>query len=129
MRYRSSVWQLNVVSIEEHSAPFTDDGWSIFKMIERTGRPEYLIIWQRADVRKTQTRRFVPPTLEEVQAFIKEKNYTVDANEFFRYYAERDWENKNGKPIKNWKQTMREVWASGVRTPQPPKEDYLKPKS
>lgn len=115
--------------MEEHSAPLTDEGWSIFQMIERRDRPEYLIVWQRAEPKKQPLKRFVPPTIEEVQAFIKEKGYAVDANEFFRYYAERDWENKNGKPIKNWKQTMREVWASGVRVPQPPKEDYLKPKS
>ena len=129
MRYKSSVWQPNIESIEEHSTPYTDDGWSIFNMIMRQNSWEYLIIWQRAEVKKSQPKRFIPPTLEEVQAFIKEKGYTVDAGEFFRYYAERDWENKNGKPIKNWKQTMREVWASGVRAPQPPKEDYLKPKS
>jgi hypothetical protein len=97
-------------------------------MIRRNDWPEYLIVWQKADVHKQPAKRFVPPTLEEVQAFVKEKNYAVDPNDFFRYYAERDWENKNGKPIKNWRQTLREVWASGVKAPQPKKEDYLKPK-
>lgn len=129
MRYKSSIWQYNQMSMEEHSAPFTEDGWTILHISRRDDWPQYLIVWQKPEPKKQPIKRFVPPTIEEVQAFVKEKGYTVDPAEFFRYYAERDWENKNGKPIKNWRQTMREVWASGVKAPQQPKEDYLKPKS
>ena len=128
MRYKSSVWQFSQMTLEEHCTPFTDDGWTIFHMSQRDDWPQFIIIWQKADTKKQATKKFVPPTLEEVQAFVKEKGYAVDAAEFIRYYAERDWENKNGKPIKNWRQTLREVWASGVKAPQPKKEDYLKPK-
>jgi len=46
---------------------------------------------------------FVPPTLEDIQAYIKENNLNVTAGSFFEYYSGSQWTDKNGKPVKNWK--------------------------
>lgn len=51
-------------------------------------------------------KEFIPPTLEEVKAYCKERNNNVDAEKFYDYYAVADWKNKEGKPVRNWKQTV-----------------------
>lgn len=56
--------------------------------------------------RKRYQRRFVKPTLEEVQAYCKERNNNVDAKAFFDYYDTGDWKDAKGKPVKNWKQKV-----------------------
>lgn len=45
---------------------------------------------------------FVPPTLEEVKAYIEERNNTVDPEKFFAYYEANGWKVGNS-PMKNWK--------------------------
>lgn len=46
---------------------------------------------------------FVPPTLEDIQAYIKKNNLNVSAGTLFEYYSGTQWKDKNGKPVKNWK--------------------------
>ena len=49
--------------------------------------------------------KFIPPTLEEVKAFIQEKGYKVNALKFYSYYSSNGW--KVGKnPMKSWKQAV-----------------------
>lgn len=44
------------------------------------------------------------PTLEEVQAYCKEKGFTTFTPEtFFYYYEANGWTQGRGKPIVNWK--------------------------
>ena len=51
-------------------------------------------------------KRFAPPTLTEVQEYIREKNYSIDAERFIDYYEANGW--KVGKnPMKDWKATVR----------------------
>lgn len=51
---------------------------------------------------------FVPPTLEEVKAYITEKGYSVNPQTFYDYFTEGDpkWVDKNGSPVLNWKQKI-----------------------
>lgn len=51
-------------------------------------------------------KRFTPPTLEEVQAYCKERNNGVDAKAFYDYYTAGDWKDAKGKPVRNWKQKV-----------------------
>ncbi len=58
-------------------------------------------------------KEFVPPLLEEVKTFFLSKGYSPDSAErAWNYYedAEPKWHDKNGSPVKNWKQKMRVVW-------------------
>jgi hypothetical protein len=48
---------------------------------------------------------FVPPTFEEVQAYIKEMDYLVDAKYFYTYYANLGWKKSDGSQVVNWKNT------------------------
>lgn len=71
--------------------------------------------------KRDRKKRFVPPTLEEVKAYVKEKGYNVDAEYFFQYYAAGDWKDSEGKPVQNWKQKLI-TWAR--KDEQKPKKKY-----
>lgn len=54
---------------------------------------------------------YIPPTLEEVKSYFKEKGYKEDiAIRAFEYYNTSDWLDKNNNKVKNWKQKMIGVW-------------------
>lgn len=53
--------------------------------------------------------KFVPPTLEEVEAYAASRQSTVDPRRFFEYFNTpdaqgRSWRDSKGNPVKNWKQ-------------------------
>lgn len=49
---------------------------------------------------------FVPPTLEEIQAYCKERNNKVDAKKFYDYFTVADWYDSKGNKVKSWKQKI-----------------------
>jgi hypothetical protein len=53
---------------------------------------------------KNKHKTFIPPTLEEVEAYIAEKGYSFDAKRFIDHYEASDWHLGNGKKIRYWKQ-------------------------
>lgn len=63
---------------------------------------------------QSQTRKkkeiFIPPTVDEVKAYCQEQGYTIDAEFFFDYYDQRDWELKSGQKMKKWKAAVR-TWV------------------
>lgn len=59
---------------------------------------------------KSKKSIFVPPTLEEVAAYVKERGNSVNPQKFFDYYAANDWKDQKGEPVHNWKQKMIAVW-------------------
>ena len=51
-------------------------------------------------------KRFVKPKVEDIEAYCKERNNNVDAQQFFDYYESKGW--KIGKsPMKDWKAAVR----------------------
>lgn len=55
---------------------------------------------------KKKSSRFVKPTVEEVDAYVKEKGYHIDAESFVSYYESKGW--VVGKsPMKDWKAACR----------------------
>ena len=53
-----------------------------------------------------KTKRFTPPTLEEVQAYCVERKNDVDAERFIDYYTSNGWMVGKNK-IKDWKAAVR----------------------
>jgi hypothetical protein len=50
------------------------------------------------------TKRFVPPTVEEVAAHCRARNNTIDAEAFVAHYTANGWVQGNGKkPVRDWK--------------------------
>jgi len=61
------------------------------------------------------------PTLEEVQIFFKENGYSIEiATKAFRYYADANWRDSRGEPVRAWKQKMRGVWFKDEHKHQEP---------
>ena len=67
--------------------------------------------------------RFIPPTVEEVAAYCRERGNHVDAQRFYDFYTASGW--KRGKtPIKDWRACVR-TWERSDFRPQPqrPQDD------
>lgn len=58
-----------------------------------------------------------PPTLEELLAFVKKENLSVDPHKFYEHYESANW-TTNGEPIHDWRAVCRS-WN---------KTEYPKPK-
>lgn len=69
-------------------------------------------------------KRFIPPTLEEVQAYCKERNNNVDPKKFFDYYQAGEWKDGKGDPVKNWKQKLI-TWEKKDNTPKSKPSDHM----
>jgi len=66
---------------------------------------------------KPTRTRFIPPSLEEVQAYCKERNKGVNAEKWYNHYSAVGW--KVGKnPMKDWKAAVR-TWEQDS-TSKPP---------
>lgn len=58
--------------------------------------------------KKKPKKEFIPPTLDEVKAYIKEKGYHFDARTFIDFYKADDWhygQNGNRRKMSNWKRS------------------------
>lgn len=64
-----------------------------------------------------ESKRFTPPTLEEVRAYCQERHNKVDPERFVDYYASQKWKKANGRPVSDWKACVR-TWERGEKTPK-----------
>ena len=65
--------------------------------------------------------RFVPPSLEEVQAYCAERKNAIDAERFFDYYTANGWVQGKGKPLRDWRAAVR-TWERQTIAEQPQSE-------
>lgn len=68
-------------------------------------------------------KEFVPPTLEDIQAYCKERKNNVDPKKFFDYYTASEWVDGNGKPVRNWKQKII-TWEGNQKPDEKPKQGF-----
>ncbi|MBO5038293.1 MAG: hypothetical protein J6C85_02385 [Alphaproteobacteria bacterium] len=64
--------------------------------------------------KKSRVKSTVNITLDDIKAYIAEKNLVVDPETFFNYFTAGDWKDAEGKPVKNWKQKLI-TWDSRER--------------
>lgn len=67
---------------------------------------------------KKKSSRFSAPTVEQVQEYIAEKGYSVDAERFVDFYASKGWK-VGSSPMKDWKAAVRN-WARERKQEKPP---------
>ena len=67
------------------------------------------VIFSNEDKAKS-VKRFVAPTLAEIQEYCKEKGFNVDAASIYDHYTANGWVQGKNKPIKDWKAAVRQ-WA------------------
>ena len=56
--------------------------------------------------KKSKEKKFVPPSLEEVEAYCQSRKSDVDPKKFFEYYQAGNWKDAKGNQVKNWKQKV-----------------------
>lgn len=67
---------------------------------------------------KQTNKRFVKPTVEEVDDYVRANGYQVDAESFVSFYESKGW--RVGKePMKDWKASVR-YWNSTRKRQNPP---------
>ena len=62
--------------------------------------------------KKPSEKVFVPPTLEEVEAYCKERNSPVDPKSFYDYFTAGNWYDSKGQKVRSWKQKLI-TWEKG----------------
>jgi hypothetical protein len=67
---------------------------------------------------KPTRKRFIPPSLEEVQAYCRERNNNVDAERFINHYTSNGWMVGKNK-MQDWKAAVRTWERNGYDTKKP----------
>lgn len=47
-----------------------------------------------------------PQSVDEVRAYVRDKNLCIDPDFFHQFFAEADWYDTRGNPVLNWKQKI-----------------------
>jgi hypothetical protein len=61
---------------------------------------------ENKSVQKTSKKKFIPPTLQDVEEYCKQRKNNVEPKKFFDYFNVAGWVDSNGKQVKNWKQKI-----------------------
>ena len=69
------------------------------------------------DAPKPTNKRFIKPTLEEVEEYCKERNNYVDPQRFIDYYESNGWKVGGKATMKDWKAAVRN-WERNVEKPK-----------
>ena len=86
------------------SKPFQNEMPTISKQNESKSIDIDKDIEKDKEIEKEKVKRFVPPTLEEVEAYARERNSSVDPKQFYEYFSTGNWVDAKGNKVKNWKQ-------------------------
>lgn len=70
--------------------------------LQSTNKYKVLNIQSTKDKENIQ-KKFVPPTLEEVQAYCEERKNGIDPEAWYAYYKARGFKLGKGTPMKDWK--------------------------
>ena len=60
-----------------------------------------------AQRRSSSNPKVMPPSLEEVKEYCRQRGNNVDAERFLDYYTANGWVQGRGKPIKDWRAAVR----------------------
>lgn len=63
------------------------------------------------NIKEKVNKRFIPPSVEEVAAYCRERGNNVDAQTFVDFYSSKGWRVGNS-PMKDWKACVR-TWERG----------------
>lgn len=127
-RYRPSVYHELLVRLNDGNQMETDWQPSGNQMETQVSVGKDSIGKESVGEGKPPTRsHFVPPTLEEVTAYVQERGSKVDPQGFIDYYAARGWMVGNA-PMQDWKAACRnaESWERWDKKPNANDRDRLR---
>ena len=70
---------------------------------------------------KNKSKKFIPPTLEEVTAYCQERHNNVDPQKFLDHYESVGWKKSTGTKVVNWQACVR-TWEGRNYGNSPPKK-------
>ena len=68
------------------------------------------------------SKRFIPPTIEQVIEYCKERKNNIDAEQFIDYYTTNGWKVGKNK-MKDWKASIRTWERNGYSNNTPTKQN------
>lgn len=68
---------------------------------------------EKGQMSNARARAFVPPTVAEVAAYVREKGYQVDAEQFVAFYASKGWK-VGSAPMRDWRAAV-VTWSKRER--------------
>ena len=96
------------------------------EQVEEKGKVEVQVKVKEKDIK---TKVFTPPQLFEVETYFFENGYTKESGKkAFNYYAVADWQDSQGRKVKNWKQKMQSVWfkdENKIKTEVKPQRKFI----
>lgn len=75
-----------------------------------------------------KSKRFSPPSVEEVRAYCQERGNGIDPEAFVDFYAARGWKYGAGRPIVDWEAAVR-TWEARRRAEQPATTETYRPRA
>lgn len=82
---------------------------------------------EREKTLRGKTKRFTPPSLEEVKEYVNQNNFGIDPEQFIDYYTANGWMAGKNK-MKDWKATVRN-WARKEKKVLKPKYETVDEKN
>lgn len=70
---------------------------------------------------KPSSRRFVPPSVEQVRAYCRERGNSIDPEAFVNYYASKGW-TVGRAPMRDWRAAVR-TWEQRRRAERKAADD------
>ena len=80
---------------------------------EKNFNAEALKFLETPEKTKEKNKKFIPPTVEEIADYCKERNNNVDAQRFHDFYSSKGWYVGKNK-MKDWKAAVR-TWEQSQR--------------
>lgn len=77
---------------------------------------------ERKKDKKERSNIFIPPSIDEVRQYCKERNNTVDAESFINFYESKGWMVGKNK-MKSWKAAVR-TWEKNSKPKEQPKNQF-----
>lgn len=81
---------------------------------------DYDLLIKKEKNKKEKSKRFIPPTLEEVKAYCEERKNDIDPQQFLDHYEANGWMRGKNK-IRDWKACVR-TWEGNCYNKAPPKK-------
>lgn len=92
------------------------------KLKEYNSNNNILLINKNNTIENNTINKFIPPTVEEVQAYCNERKNGIDASEFIDFYVSKGWMIGKNK-MKDWKASVR-TWERNNSKKSEKQETY-----
>ena len=101
--------------------PQADHQQTITRLLPDTNKNDKNVKNDKNISGETSSQKFIPPSLEEVQAYCRGRNNNVDAQRWYDFYLSKNWMIGKNK-MKDWKAAVR-TWEKNNKdkpsTPSP----------